>query len=303
MFRTDLSRSSYVDICHIVKYEEYVYKPVGINRLVMSNRLVVTSTKILRLISSQDMHVNAIIKKTSSDRTFVIKTIKFLKKNGIVIEAKNLNHKEMKMIQLTTLGKEITWFLKSTEKYTSCFGNLILKINENFGYDIHTFPNRRAELKSKSWTESELGNYDYCRNRLQKFALQSVFIYINALLARYSKLIAKQRHNPVAMDLLTNIFSTSLIAHFTTNVPQFLSIINPSNDNNKNDVLDRLLTRLNRPVIENIIHYSKLSKISNRFIEREVEEVVNSVRYVIDPSTDRELLHSLVKTIRYEPLD
>ena len=75
-------------------------------RLVMSNRLIRTSIVVLRTVSKQSMHVNGIISKTSSDRTFIIKTINALVKNGVVEKIRNPDHKEMRMIQPTSVGEE-----------------------------------------------------------------------------------------------------------------------------------------------------------------------------------------------------
>ena len=52
-------------------------------KLVINDRLVMTSIKILSSLYNKNMFVNEIIEQTSSDRSFVIKTLRTLEKGRL----------------------------------------------------------------------------------------------------------------------------------------------------------------------------------------------------------------------------
>ena len=77
------------------------------HKLVINDRLVITSIKILSSMYKKNMFVNEIIEQTSSDRSFVIKTLRTLEKGRFIESIKSKSHKQKKVKQLSQLGQEL----------------------------------------------------------------------------------------------------------------------------------------------------------------------------------------------------
>ena len=77
------------------------------SKLVINDRLVITSIKILSSIYKKNMFVNEIIDQTSSDRSFVIKTLRTLEKGRFIESINSKSHKQKKVKQLSQLGQEL----------------------------------------------------------------------------------------------------------------------------------------------------------------------------------------------------
>jgi DNA-binding HxlR family transcriptional regulator len=88
------------------------------------NRLVDTSKWILSLLLRKSNSVNQIIQQTSSDRSYVLETIKILQRDGLIIEAKDPNHTQKKIKHLTSLGQEAAELINAIDNYNEVYHKL-----------------------------------------------------------------------------------------------------------------------------------------------------------------------------------
>jgi hypothetical protein len=220
------------------------------------------------------MHVNAIINETSSDRTFIIKTINVLVKNGVVEKIRNPDHKEMRMIQPTSVGEEIIWFFSALERYNESYSALIKKVDANF-VNVRTLPKYSLSrpLKSKSWRNSEIISHD---------ALHSKFAFTCAFTFMYLKLIPKYNHKIFITNLLTEILTNALHEHMVTNLPRLHDTFQLSSTQYIEEVEEGL-----RPLSEAVRQYIfQKSDAGTNFAEKEVKELKASIWQMITPMTN-----------------
>ena len=76
-----------------------------------------TSIKILSSLYKKNMFVNEIIDQTSSDRSFVIKTLRILEKGRFITSIKSKSHKQKKVKQLSQLGQELANLVNSIQNF------------------------------------------------------------------------------------------------------------------------------------------------------------------------------------------
>jgi DNA-binding HxlR family transcriptional regulator len=105
------------------------YTPV-MNKV--ENRLVIYSMKILRVLLKGSTHVNDIVKQTSSDKTYVLKVIKILQHERLIIETKDDRHSQKKIKQLTDLGQELTKLMENVDDYKNSYSKLMERRKKYF---------------------------------------------------------------------------------------------------------------------------------------------------------------------------
>jgi len=264
----------------------------------MSSRLVDTSLSILLLLNAQKLHVNAIIKETSSDRTHVIETIKKLTKRKIVDVTTNPRHKEMKVMQLTETGSEIVTFYDSADQCSKHLALFAKAMAEHFPLPAGSFDQiLRNKLRTRNWTENEIHFYDKILRQAEEFALDSTFFFVTATSTRYIVLLSKYHQNQLATDILTKIFVNAINRHFTAILPTFSSLIRSLQF--KHDVVDQISSQLHRPIIQYVAKYSQdAQKIDNRFLETEAKSIVDAIYAIIEPSENRNLLSTSITNLR-----
>lgn len=120
------------------------------NRLVNKNRLVMTSIKILSSLYKKDMFVNEIIDQTSSDRSFVIKTLRTLEKGRFITSINSKSHKQKKVKQLSQLGQELANLVNSIQIFNKEYDRLRQLIDEYKNLDEEIKKLLETELKDKS---------------------------------------------------------------------------------------------------------------------------------------------------------
>ena len=101
----------------------------------MNNRMVYTSISILRLLSHESMSTNDLIERTSSDKSFVVNTIKALNKAKIIKRTRSHEHRQKKINELEDLGSELVKIVYCIEQYSSAYKKFINTYRENFRTD------------------------------------------------------------------------------------------------------------------------------------------------------------------------
>ena len=89
-----------------------------------------TSIKILSSLYKKNMFVNEIIDQTSSDRSFVIKTLRTLEKGRFITSIKSKSHKQKKVKQLSQLGQELANLVISIQNFNEEYDRLAQLIDE-----------------------------------------------------------------------------------------------------------------------------------------------------------------------------
>lgn len=93
------------------------------------------SISILRLLSHENMNTNELIKQTSSDKSFVVNTIKALNKAKIIKRTRSHEHRQMKINELDHLGSELIKVISRIEQYSNAYKKFVNTYRENSWID------------------------------------------------------------------------------------------------------------------------------------------------------------------------
>ena len=205
-------------------------------KLVINDRLVTTSIIILSLIYKKNMFVNEIIEQTSSDRSFVIKTLRTLEKGRFITSINSKSHKQKKVKQLSQLGQELANLVNSIQNFNKEYDRLRQLIDEykNLDEEIEKFketerkdkPSRfikrnplkikpkeykiserllKEKLRSKGWTTEEISYYYECQEGLY---YTDIFLHegtIKILLHKFISILDNFDLNAIAREILNQI--------------------------------------------------------------------------------------------------
>jgi DNA-binding MarR family transcriptional regulator len=276
-------------------------------KLVMNNRTVDTSIKILRTLLDQNSSVNKIILQTSSDRSHVLETIKTLERSHLVVRMRSPTHKQMKIIQFTELGHELALFMHSINQYQISYSKFLKVLRETFDIDERVPGNiLKKELLGKNWPANEIFLYKIWIQEARDFAYKSAYNFITAISARYFSLLFKFRTNNVANTILTKIFTNALNEHFLAGFVRLIKSAFPPNNistEKEEQIIKIMLSQLNRPILQYVLHFSHphgIEPIKNRFISKESSDVVSSIYKIIEPSGKKDILSSVSSVIRFD---
>jgi DNA-binding HxlR family transcriptional regulator len=205
-------------------------------RLVINNRLVMTTIKILSSLYKKNMFVNEIIDQTSSDRSFVIKTLRTLEKGKFITSINSKSHKQKKVKQLSQLGQELANLVYSIHNFNEKYDRLAQLIDEYKKLDEEIekfkknerkdkssrFINRnpleikpkeykiserllKEKLRIKDWTTEEISYYYECQEGLY---YTDIFLHegtIKILLHKFISILDNFDLNVVAREILNQI--------------------------------------------------------------------------------------------------
>jgi DNA-binding MarR family transcriptional regulator len=94
--------------------------------------MVSMAINILRSLSHENMSTNQLIEQTSSDKSFVVNTIKALNKAKIIKRTRDHEHRQKKINELDSHGQEILKIICCIEQYTSSYRVFIKSFRGNF---------------------------------------------------------------------------------------------------------------------------------------------------------------------------
>ena len=205
-------------------------------KLVINNRLVTTSIIILSLIYKKNMFVNEIIEQTSSDRSFVIKTLRTLEKGRLIESINSKSHKQKKVKQLSQLGQELANVIICIQNFNEEYDRLAQLIDEYKKLDeeieklkktekenkpspslkrnpLEFVPSKhknsemilKIRLKNKGWTEEEISYYDECQEGLY---YTDIFLHegvIKIILHKFLFILDNYNLNDDAREIINRI--------------------------------------------------------------------------------------------------
>lgn len=255
----------------------------------LDNRLVATCVDILRLVSNQKAHVNNIIRQTSNDRTHVISAIRILKKAGLVRLEKEPKFRQRKFFSITGLGKEITDFVESIEKYEQCLSNLKKSKTEKFHLKDLANDNSQQSvfkeiLRTRGWRIDEISNWKELEVRTHEIELDFQRIFIDILLLHYSALLFQYEPSAETKCMLDKIVVDAIYHHFLHLIEDYSSIIPDGFRLTKGDKIAHIFSTLGSPVLSILEKYSVSNDIyHNRFIQRELQSMISSTKNILQP--------------------
>jgi DNA-binding MarR family transcriptional regulator len=197
---------------------------------------------ILRVISENDLHINEIIKQTSSDRTHVFEAIMTLEKAKLVKRRKSDSHKQVEFLVLAQMGSDLVNFMNNIDGFRKSFQSLTKTIDEYFNLDEHyvimsevfrmsreeeetgitqkpseelraSKKSLRNKLRVRNWTDEEIGSHYYSTGEANKFHLGSARAFIMGLFNKYLSLSLRRGSTEISRAILIMKIIDSLNQH------------------------------------------------------------------------------------------
>jgi DNA-binding MarR family transcriptional regulator len=260
------------------------------NRLVVktpTNRLVDTSMAILRLLLRNSSNVNSIIKQTSSDRSYVSKVIKTLQKEDIIEETKSSTHKQMKIKQLTRVGRELAETMDNVDRYNEWYNKLREKRKEIFDRPYFKYKEEkviRRILRSKGWTEEEINSFDDCASGACLLDYASAGYIKDALLFKYASILQDNNLHTIGKAIFIKIIM-DIISNQLTVLSDELEGEDPS------PILRNIYQDGKGDSRTNMILYfpkkmAEYSVLNNSSINKEAKEVLRSIFSLFELGSD-----------------
>jgi hypothetical protein len=214
-------------------------------------------------------------------------------------------HKQKEFIELTEMGHELAKIIESIDKFNKCYFQLQNKINENF--NILEKGNGKViknKLLSRGWTNEEIKHYADFAGEAYEFRKFSFPYFINALVNRHILFLYKFRPNTYVKDILITVITDGLINYFLANLKEQESLITQSFSGASNDVIakhaNQAISKLNEnnvDIFRFISEYTPPIQLNNRFINKEVKNLLESFFYVLKP--DKEYFSDYIKSYRH----
>jgi DNA-binding MarR family transcriptional regulator len=248
------------------------------------DRLVEYSIQILSLLFySSPLNVNKIIKGTKSDRSFVIKLIKRLQREGL-IEPNKASHKYLKLKQLTNLGLELARIIDNIKKYNKSYAELRDKRKEMDRLILSAGNGNalKSILREKDLQPEEIDSF--CNSASGACLLDYVSIghIMVALMTVYADLKLSYTITKTAKAILDTIISETVNRQVSVMIRDLggkdpVSILPNIYEDGRPDSRDNLLLQFPEKVAEYHV-------FSNSFINREAKELFSHMFALIRTS-------------------
>jgi hypothetical protein len=236
----------------------------------MEDKLVIICIKVLRLLPSDGLHLNAIFKQTGlSYKPDLVEAVNILGKGKLIMETKTPTHKQKKIKQLTVLGNEFKHLMLSIEEYNEAFLKFEQCRVDKIG-DDEPSPNI---LRSRGWSKEEIDMYKQTwrsTNKMKDFLVRIIF---NALISRYAAIVQRIEGNDIAREIL--------IKYVTNQIAQQLSIMS-NKSNSLNAVSYDLISVMYEDIPE--FYHDPEHFLYNHHINNEIKDVIASLFYLVTPS-------------------
>ena len=188
------------------------YKPDSKYRLQLIGRLVYDCTQILRVISTGDINVNKIVKKSGLYKKYVYNAIKTLEKGRLVKELKYPNHKQIRLKSLTELGKEIADMAVSIDFYKKSHGEMLKIIRKYFeiqqGIDSKAL---KSILTARGWNAEETQVYPHCIEGISYIMQHSGMIFKDGLFRWSIDLLSEfDPLSEIAKSIINNLITEAI---------------------------------------------------------------------------------------------
>jgi hypothetical protein len=284
-------------------------KKQGKRKVLVTNRLIDTSMKILRAITNKGLIVEKVIEQTGlSDRSYFFDTKKVLIKNKLIKQTKLDERTEM--IELDGIGRDVAMLMDYIERAQKCYQELIRAMHEKFNTNEYRLISTEMSLgtvekankmqkalnwrlRNLGWDSGDLSSYNVWVFDAISFEHKTASAYITALCSNYVLFLSKIGYNEIARSILHKVISTAFDKHFSRSRGIFNENI-LTNDSEKKGQLENnaafMIISLNHLIYEYIKEYSHLdeSKIylppydpipknTNKFLKEKSREMIRSI--------------------------
>ena len=283
-------------------------KKRGKQKIVVNNRLINTSRKILRSLLPQNLIVTQVIKQTGLlDRSY------FFNVKDALIERELIKQtgrdKRSYILELNETGSDLAKLEKYIEDAQTAYQTLVRGIKKKFyTNEYHLIMNEIAlnnderkanqifrtlknRLRNEGWNSDELDSYMANVMDARVFERKTAYIFIVVLSSKYVFFLAKVGNNEIARSILHRIITKAFDEHFSRSTEIF-----PNNFERKEQLEEDariMLSSLDGLVSKYIMEYAQIdiSKISlppydvdlkksNKFLAEESIEMIRSMRYL-----------------------
>jgi hypothetical protein len=282
-------------------------KKRGKQKIVVNNRLINTSRKILRSLLPESLIVEQVIKQTRLfDRTYFFDVKDFLIKRELIKQTEP--DKRSFILELAETGRDLAKLEKYIEDAQTRYQSLVRGIKENLHTnDYHSITREvalnndekkanqirtlRNRLRSEGWNSDELDSYMAKVLDALIFERKTAYIFIVALCSNYVFFLTKFWNNEIARSILHRIITAAFDELFSRSTEIF------PDDFKRQEQLEAdtgiMLSSLNGPIYEYIKEYAQINeekislppydvnlKKSNKFLAEESIEMIRSIRYL-----------------------
>jgi hypothetical protein len=289
-------------------------KKQGKRRVVVNNRLIDTSMKILRSLTPESRIVEEVRKQTGlSDRSYFFKTKNALIRRKLIKETR-LDRRAFKL-ELDETGRDLAMLAYYIERAHECYQTLQRAIREKFKISEYHLIRRemalaathekanqmrmalRGKLRNLGWDSSDLKSYNEWVLDALFFERKTASAYVIALCSKYAFFLSKIGNNEIARPILHKIISDAFDEHFSVNTGVFTNNMILTDDSEKKAKIESnaalMISSLNHPVYKYIKEYAYLDeskiylppydispKITNRFLTEVSKDTVRSIFHI-----------------------
>lgn len=214
----------------------------------------------------------------------VLDSIDHLKKSGLVRINRTPFHKQERLIALTESGIKTAKLIDSVQDYNESLSKLHERAKENFdrpikGKNVIDEKMRRRILKEKGWTSEEIEQYfedNFKPYGIKKLLNQSPRFVINILIFKYA-LLTELNPNETAKSIIQNI----VIKLIGDVMKKFQASRYPEINNNHG-----IFEMITDETLNYCLAVSKLDAFAYTFMNNEVENLMRSFLFILDPSKE-----------------
>jgi hypothetical protein len=302
-------------------------KKRGKRKVVVNNRLIDTSRKILRSLLPQSLIVSQVIKQTGlSDRTYFFDIKDSLIKSKLIKQIP-LN-KRADILELDETGRD----LATLEKYIEdAHQTLVRSIRKKFHINEYLLISREtalsndeianqiaktlnSKLRDEGWNSDDLISYNTKILDALFFERKTAYTYIITLCSKYLFFLAKLGNNEIARSILHRTITNAFDEHFSRSAEALPDNFEKKEQLESNAAL--MISSLNHPVYEYIKEYAQRdeSKIylppynialknPNGFLANELREMIRAIFYLYGLGSEETNKEASDLTERYSPYD
>jgi len=277
----------------------------------MNNRLVSDCTQVISTLYGKSESVNNIIRETGIYKTYIHNALRKLKKEKLIEQNKSKRGKKIES-QLTRTGNTLGELLYNIRQFRANYSLLMQSIYENLDIEpdlsvttqktpIPFEEQLKSKLMSRGWKPDEISSYWSLAGPSKQFGIQSGYIFIVSLCARYLSLIFTSEigKNELTRHILTQIFTDTINSRAALTGPykdEKSIILNDRefeiDQASVNENIDIMAyTRLSIPVISYLMDYTSTKEsgkfINNKFIKTEAQNVMSSIHCILEPKSER----------------
>lgn len=222
----------------------------------------------------------------------MFKAVEGLEQASLVVEEKSLTHKQMRIKRLTPLGQEITKFREDVSRFDESYFQLLDLVMESFILSEDTPKDvLNRKLRVGGWTIEKIKSYPELSERARSFGVPFFMFSLNAVIVRYSVILASYKVNKTATNILTRMLLEEVTLG-TTSIPRIIQGIGYSGSDPTEftqrifDSLFKTAAIIFLELVRQTIPNGKLSGLTDMFEIKAIEDYFQSLNMLYRPSKD-----------------